>query len=132
MIKRRCFLARGLRDSTLIALAPTLPGFLARTARAAGPEKDGRILVVVQLDGGNDGINTVVPFRDEGYAKYRQALRLPEPISVELTVSADPTVTTADPATGVVPAVRLDVPVEVSQTFNTTVRSGPGSWLQPR
>ncbi len=78
MITRRRFLARGLRDSTLIALARTLPGFLARTAHAAGPQKDGRILVVVQLDGGNDGINTVVPFRDEGYAKYRQALRLPE------------------------------------------------------
>ena len=30
MITRRCFLARGLRDSSLIALAPTLPGFLAR------------------------------------------------------------------------------------------------------
>jgi hypothetical protein len=43
-----------------------------------------------------------------------------EPISVELTVAADPTVTTADPAAGVVPAVRLDVPVETSQTFNTT------------
>jgi hypothetical protein len=43
-----------------------------------------------------------------------------EPISVELTVSADPTVTTADPAAGVVPAVRLDVPVQASQTFNTT------------
>ena len=78
MITRRCFFVRGLRDSTLIALAPTLPGFLARTVHAAGPEKDGHILVVVQLDGGNDGINTVVPFRDEGYAKYRQALRLPE------------------------------------------------------
>jgi uncharacterized protein (DUF1501 family) len=78
MITRRDLLARGLRNSTLIALAPTLPGFLARTAHAAGPEKDGRILVVVQLDGGNDGINTVVPFKDEGYAKYRDAIRLPE------------------------------------------------------
>ncbi len=78
METRRRFLARGLRDSSLIALAPTLPGFLARTARAAGPEKDGRILVVVQLDGGNDGINTVVPFKDDGYAKYRKTLRLPE------------------------------------------------------
>ena len=77
METRRRFLARGLRDSTLIALAPTLPGFLARTAYAAGPEKDSRILVVVQLDGGNDGINTVVPFKHEGYAKYRKALRLP-------------------------------------------------------
>ncbi len=78
MITRRDVLARGLRNSTLIALAPTLPGFLARTARAAGPEKDGRILVVVQLDGGNDGINTVVPFKDDGYARYRKAIRLPE------------------------------------------------------
>ncbi len=75
---RRDFLARGLRDSSLIALAPTLPGFLASTARAAAPGKDDRILVVVQLDGGNDGINTVVPFKDDGYAKYRKAIRLPE------------------------------------------------------
>ena len=78
MTTRRDFLARGLRDSTLIALAPTLPGFLARTATPPVPEKDGRILVVVQLDGGNDGINTVVPFKDDGYAKYRKAIRLPE------------------------------------------------------
>jgi uncharacterized protein (DUF1501 family) len=78
MVTRRSFLARGLRDSTLLAMAPTLPGFLARTAHAAGPEKDGRILVVVQLDGGNDGINTVVPFKDDGYARHRKAIRLPE------------------------------------------------------
>ena len=34
------------------------------------------MLVIIQLDGGNDGINTVVPFRDEGYAKYRQGIRI--------------------------------------------------------
>ena len=38
----------------------------------------GNVLVVVQLDGGNDGINTVVPFKDEGYARHRKAIRLPE------------------------------------------------------
>ena len=32
----------------------------------------------MQLDGGNDGINTVVPFKDDGYARYRKAIRLPE------------------------------------------------------
>src|SRR5262245_53396175 len=69
---RRDFLKR----ASLLALAPTLPGFLAQTARAAKPDKDGRALVVVQLDGGNDGINTVVPYADEGYAKYRRTLRL--------------------------------------------------------
>jgi uncharacterized protein (DUF1501 family) len=72
MFTRRDF----LKTSTLLALAPTVPGFLAQTARASKVERDGRILVVVQLDGGNDGINTVVPFTDEGYAKHRKALRL--------------------------------------------------------
>jgi uncharacterized protein (DUF1501 family) len=71
MLSRRDF----LRSSTLLALAPTVPGFLAQTARAARPQRNGRILVVIQLDGGNDGINTVVPFADEGYAKHRRVLR---------------------------------------------------------
>ena len=66
-----------LRKSSLIALAPTLPGFLQQTARAA-PESADRILVVVQLDGGNDGINTLVPVSDEGYEQHRQTLRLPK------------------------------------------------------
>jgi uncharacterized protein (DUF1501 family) len=72
MISRRDF----LRHSSLFALAPTIPGFLARTARATVPQRDGRVLVVVELNGGNDGINTVVPFADEGYAKHRKTLRL--------------------------------------------------------
>jgi uncharacterized protein (DUF1501 family) len=72
MLSRRDF----LKHSSLLALAPTIPGFLTRTARAAVPERDGRVLVVLELNGGNDGINTVVPFADEGYAKHRQTLRL--------------------------------------------------------
>ena len=77
MFTRRAFLRTSLQTSTLVALAPSVPGFLAQAARAAGPQRDGRVLVVIQLDGGNDGINTVVPFNDEGYAKYRKVLRLP-------------------------------------------------------
>ena len=75
MLNRRNF----LKTSSLISLAPTMPMFLSRLARAAESATDnGRMLVVIQLDGGNDGINTVVPVRDEGYVKYRRALRLPE------------------------------------------------------
>jgi uncharacterized protein (DUF1501 family) len=74
MHSRRDFLQR----ASLVALAPTVPAFLAQTARAAAPARDARVLVVIQLDGGNDGINTVVPFADEGYAKSRRALRLPK------------------------------------------------------
>lgn len=73
---RRRFLKTTLTGASLFGLAPTVPGFLARTARAAAPERDARVLVVVQLDGGNDGINTVVPIRDDGYAKHRKVLRL--------------------------------------------------------
>jgi uncharacterized protein (DUF1501 family) len=74
MLSRRDFLCR----SALVALAPTVPLFLARSLRAAGPQRDGRVLIVVQLEGGNDGINTVVPFKDDGYLKNRKVLRLPE------------------------------------------------------
>jgi uncharacterized protein (DUF1501 family) len=77
MLSRRTFLRTSLQTASLLALAPTVPGFLARTARAAPAERDGRVLVVIQLDGGNDGINTVVPFKDEGYARARHVLRLP-------------------------------------------------------
>ena len=72
MLSRRAF----LKSSTLISLAPTVPAFLTQAARARA-EAGGRVLVVVELNGGNDGINTVVPFKDEGYAKYRKNLRLP-------------------------------------------------------
>jgi uncharacterized protein (DUF1501 family) len=93
MLSRRNF----LKSSTLLALAPTVPGFLAQTARAARPERDGRILVVVQLDGGNDGINTVVPFKDEGYAKHRKLLGLPtqQLVKVSAQVGLHPAMTAA-------------------------------------
>jgi uncharacterized protein (DUF1501 family) len=83
MFSRRDF----LKHSALIALAPTVPAFLAQTARATTSKRDSRILVVVQLDGGNDGINTVVPFADEGYAKHRQVLRLPATQLIKVTDS---------------------------------------------
>ena len=81
MLTRRSLLKR----SAMLSLAPTVPGFLSRTAMAAQPERDGRILVVVQLDGGNDGINTVVPFGDEDYARHRRELRIPTDRVCKLT-----------------------------------------------
>ncbi len=68
---------RDLLKASLIAMgAPTIPGFLASTARADSKAND-RVLVVVQLLGGNDGLNTVVPHGFDGYSRGRKALRLP-------------------------------------------------------
>jgi uncharacterized protein (DUF1501 family) len=62
----------------LVSLAPRAPGFLLETA-ACGAESPGeRVLVVVQLSGGNDGLNTVVPYADEAYRKNRPSLALGE------------------------------------------------------
>jgi uncharacterized protein (DUF1501 family) len=58
-----------------------VPTFVSRTALAAGPpgKKGGKdtLLVVVELTGGNDGLNTVVPFKDADYARLRPTLKLP-------------------------------------------------------
>ncbi|MSR57795.1 MAG: DUF1501 domain-containing protein [Planctomycetaceae bacterium] len=74
MLTRREF----CKQATLISLAPTVPAFLAQTAHSAVPLKDERILVVIQLDGGNDGLNTVVPYPDENYQRLRPKLAIGE------------------------------------------------------
>ena len=67
-----------LKTSTLLGFGATVPTFLAKTARAADTASKDTILVVVQLTGGNDGLNTVVPFADAEYAKLRPTLKLPK------------------------------------------------------
>ncbi|CAN5885999.1 DUF1501 domain-containing protein [soil metagenome] len=79
---RRDFLKSSLAASTLVSLgAATVPTFVGRSARAVGVDpasgSNDRILVVVQLVGGNDGLNTVVPHGLEGYNRHRRRLRLP-------------------------------------------------------
>jgi uncharacterized protein (DUF1501 family) len=55
-----------------------LPAVFSNSARAATTESDAKVLVVVQLDGGNDGINTVVPLGNDAYGQVRNKLRLDE------------------------------------------------------
>src|SRR5262245_494083 len=76
-LTRRRFLQSSLATAPLVALAPTVPAFLANAVWTGHREPTERVLVVVELAGGNDGINTVVPFADEGYARARKTLRLP-------------------------------------------------------
>jgi uncharacterized protein (DUF1501 family) len=73
MFNRRQFLTRTLQGSSLLALGSVVPEFIANTARAAEKGKD-TILVVIEMNGGNDGLNTVIPYGDELYRKYRPTL----------------------------------------------------------
>jgi uncharacterized protein (DUF1501 family) len=76
---RRAFLRLGLGASALLACEPSVPSFLARSALslAAGPPAPARrALIVVELNGGNDGLNTVVPYTDAVYRKSRPTLHV--------------------------------------------------------
>src|SRR5947209_10311118 len=83
MFTRRQFLTRTLRGASLVALGPVVPQFVARTAQAAAPGKD-TVLVVLELTGGNDGLNTVIPYGDDLYHKARPTLRQTKDVVIRL------------------------------------------------
>ena len=79
-LNRRDFLKTSAATGSLVSWGLTVPAFLSRTAGAAPPSetrgaKD-TILVVVEMTGGNDGLNTVIPFADAEYEKLRPTLKV--------------------------------------------------------
>lgn len=84
---RREFLTTGIKGAGLLATSAFVPAFVTRTAAATGADRDSSTLVVVQLSGGNDGLNTVVPFRDDQYFKARPTLALAAGQTLKLTDS---------------------------------------------
>ncbi|HEY3058401.1 MAG TPA: DUF1501 domain-containing protein [Chloroflexota bacterium] len=75
---RRDLLSKG---ALLVASGLVAPSFITRTAlalaQAQQPAGRNRVLVIVQLSGGNDGLNTLVPFADPEYYKLRSSLAVP-------------------------------------------------------
>jgi len=77
MLNRRSFLKGSLAGASLLSIGTVVPEFIAQTAHAADEQKKEKenVLVVIELTGGNDGLNTVVPHADDLYQKARPTLR---------------------------------------------------------
>jgi uncharacterized protein (DUF1501 family) len=71
-----------VRRALLQQLGFSLSSFLLAGGAAHAGAAKGRLhdrrLIIITLDGGNDGLNTVVPFRDPLYSRFRPSLALPQ------------------------------------------------------
>ena len=83
---RRGFLQSSAGGALAIGIGSAMPSCFLDAAESATSD-DERILVVVQLSGGNDGLNTVIPYADDAYHAARPNLAISK--SDVLTVDDD-------------------------------------------
>ncbi len=79
-LNRREVLRAGLSGLSMTTGAALRVGIFgqAAAALAAEAESNGKILVVLELSGGNDGLNTLVPYADDAYYKHRPKIGIPK------------------------------------------------------
>ncbi len=73
-MKRRTF----LKNSGLASSALLVPSFLKSSDIFLNSNLTNKKLVIIQLSGGNDGLNTLVPFRNDIYFNSRKTIALPK------------------------------------------------------
>jgi uncharacterized protein (DUF1501 family) len=73
MMKRRQFVSLFSSATGAALLSAQAPGWAQGVAQRAGSSEE-RILILVELKGGNDGLNTVVPYADGAYYQLRPVI----------------------------------------------------------
>jgi len=81
LIKRRGFLQIG----SLVTATVMMPKFLKAFEQPHVVPPGNKVVVVLQLSGGNDGLNTVIPFRNDIYYKQRPKLGIEKSAALQLT-----------------------------------------------
>jgi uncharacterized protein (DUF1501 family) len=84
LIKRRQFLQAG----SLATASFLIPKFLQAFGKQSFVPPGNRVLVVLQLSGGNDGLNTVIPIRNDIYYQLRPHLGIDKQAAAALTDEA--------------------------------------------
>ncbi len=116
IFSRRQFMKSG---ATVFAAGATVPTLLMDLAAARAAENDkstaDRVVVVFELSGGNDGLNTLIPVKDPNYVKVRPTLAIPES-----------QVLTLDPSTGVGLHPSMTGFAELFKNKNLAVIQGAG------
>ena len=80
-LQRRELLRKGMAGLGVAGLSGTIlaPTLFSQAAHAAAAARaNGKILVILELSGGNDGLNTVVPYGDDAYYQHRPKIGLPK------------------------------------------------------
>ncbi len=81
IIKRRAF----LQTSSLATASFFLPKFLKAFESPGYVPPGNKVVVVLQLSGGNDGLNTVIPIRNDIYYKNRPKLGIEKNSALSVT-----------------------------------------------
>ncbi len=79
---RRSFLKNTAAGSAVLTFGGLAPAALRAAAQQS---RSNRILVIIELAGGNDGLNTIVPFADETYQKLRPKLAIAKDSVLEIS-----------------------------------------------
>lgn len=80
-MKRRNF----LKQSTLASSLFFVPNFVKDFEKVAHNSLGYKKLVIVQLSGGNDGLNTIIPYTNDIYYKNRPGISIPRNNLIKIT-----------------------------------------------
>ena len=84
LINRKTF----IRSGSLATASIMIPRFLQAFEHPAAVPQGNKVVVVIQLSGGNDGLNTVIPVRNDIYYRERQQLGIRRTDALPLTDEA--------------------------------------------